>query len=102
METPIPLETTEYRIVLVDPRTREICVPVNGNQHRLISLVVPKSVRPARHLQKSLRAQWRVSVLILDILTANGHAWPCAVAELLDRHVPAGLTVVHRRLLADG
>jgi hypothetical protein len=83
MTAAIPIDTNEYRILLVDPESRGLYALERGDEYRLIRVVVPQGTRLARELQKTLRDAWGLAVLILDILTTEDAMSPCAVAELL-------------------
>ena len=94
MTATFPVSTMEYRVVLVDPRSRNIFAVECENRNHLIRIMMHHDVRAAQHLQSSLRDAWGVSALILDILTIDSSTSPCAIAELLDNGVPASLTKI--------
>jgi Phosphotransferase enzyme family len=89
MAAAIPIDTNEYRVLLVDPQSRRVCVLEREGRNRLILVLVPQKTRLARELQRTLRDVWGLAVLILDILTTEDSLSPCAVAELLHGELPA-------------
>ncbi|WP_035352143.1 phosphotransferase [Edaphobacter aggregans] len=89
MAAAIPIDTNEYRVLLVDPESRGLCALERGGEYRLIRVAVAQRTRLARELQKTLRDAWGLAVLILDILTTEDSMSPCAVAELLHGELPA-------------
>ncbi|HEX4650350.1 MAG TPA: hypothetical protein VH250_02490, partial [Granulicella sp.] len=101
MTAAIPIDTTEYRVLLVDPESRRVCVLDREGRYRLIRVTVPQRRRPARELQKTLRDAWGLAVLILDILTTEDSMAPCAVAELLHGELPAEFRTIPSEELPD-
>jgi hypothetical protein len=89
MTAAIPIDTNEYRVLLVDPESRRLCAVERGGEYRLIRVVVAQRTRLARELQKTLRDAWGLAVLILDILTTEDTSSRCVVAELLHGELPA-------------
>ena len=89
MTAAIPIDTNEYRIVLVDPESRDICALARGGEYRLIRVTVAQTTRLARQLQEALRNRWGLTVMILDCLTTEDGTSPCAFAELLHGGLPA-------------
>ncbi|HTF70877.1 MAG TPA: phosphotransferase [Edaphobacter sp.] len=83
MTAAIPIDTNEYRILLVDPESRGLYALEREGEYRLIRVVVAQGTRLARELQKTLRDAWGLAVLILNIVTTEDAMSPCAVAELL-------------------
>lgn len=102
MAAAIPIETTVYRIALVDPRSRNLCIVDGEKEHPLIRVQVPRNTRPAQQLQNELRRERELAVVILDIMVTDGCTSPCAVAELLERNVPVGYTLVQLERLPTG
>jgi hypothetical protein len=101
MTAQIPAETHEYRVVLVDPASRAVCVPERGDEHCLLRIAVTQETRPVRDLQKALREVWSLSVIILDFLRTVDRTSMCAVAELLHREIPPGFHAVHADQLSE-
>src|SRR6266851_4499931 len=91
MTAAIPIDTNEYRILLVDAESRGLYALERGGEYRLIRVVVPQGTRLARELQKTLRDARGLAVLILDILTKEDAMSSCAVAELLHGELPPEL-----------
>jgi hypothetical protein len=85
------VETTEYRLVLVLPKSRKI-LAINGvNGYRLPSIGVLQWTRPAQELREAIHTAWKLHVLILDFL----HGSPiCGVAEILIPGQPTDLEAV--------
>lgn len=90
MATAIPIDTNEYRVLLIEPASRTVCAMQRGGEYRLIRVTVAQNKRLARQLQETLREVWGLGVLILDYMTTEDSVSPCAVAELLHGEVPAG------------
>lgn len=88
MTTATPIETNEYRILLVGPELRGLYALDRGDEYRLIRVVIPQRTRVARELQKALYDVWGLAVLILDIQTTADDMSPCAIAELLQGTPP--------------
>ena len=95
-------ETTEYRVLIIDPQSRAVCALQSNGGYRLIRVPVAQRVRLARELQKTLRDEWRVAGLILEILTAEDSTSPCAIAELLDVELPAEFKMIRPEELLAG
>lgn len=89
MAAAISIDTNEYRVFLVDPGSRGLCVLERGNEYRLIRVTVAQRTRLARQLQEALRNTWGLTVIILDWLTTEDGTSPCALAELLHGELPA-------------
>lgn len=83
MAAAISTYTSEYRVVLVDPESRGLCVLERGGEYRLIRVTVAQRTRLARQLQEALRNVWGLTVMILDCLTMDDAASPYVFAELL-------------------
>lgn len=94
MTTQIPTETYEYRIVLVHPGSRAVCVLERGDKHCLLRVGIAQRTRLTREVQKLLREAWNLSIVILEILPTVDRMSTCAVAELLHREVPSGFRAV--------
>lgn len=100
MTAQIPIETHEYRVVLVHSASRAVCVLERGDKHCLLRVAIAQRARRARELQKTLREAWSLSVVILDFLPTVDRMSTCAVAELLHREVPRGFNTVHANQLS--
>src|ERR1700732_3469858 len=91
MTAAIPIDTNEYRVVLVDPESRGMCALARGGEYRLIRVTIAQRTRLARQLQEALRRTWGLTVMILDCLTTEDGTPPLAVAELLQGELPGEL-----------
>src|SRR6266851_7112278 len=89
MAAAISIDTNEYRVLLVTPESRGLCVVERGGEYRLIRVTVAQRTRLARQLQKALRDVWGLTVVVLDCLTTDDGTSPCAFAELLHGELPA-------------
>jgi hypothetical protein len=76
-------ETTDYRLILVQPDSRKVLTIKTTDGHRLPSVGIPHWTRPAKELQKAIQATWKLHVIILDILASPDGGPFCAVAEVL-------------------
>jgi hypothetical protein len=101
MEAAIPIDTNEYRVLLVDPESRGVCVLEREGRYRLIRVLVPQRTRLARELQRTLRNVWGLAVLILDTLTTEDSMSPCAIAELLHDELPREFRTIPSEQLPD-
>jgi hypothetical protein len=77
------LETTEYRVVLVQPNSRKILALGVTGGYRLPRARIQTWARPAEQFLKALRGTWGLHVLVLDILRAQEGSPSCAITELL-------------------
>jgi len=90
------VETTEYRLVLVLPESRNVLAISDVDGYRLPSISIPQWARPAEKLQKAIHVAWKLNVLILDFF----HGSPlCAVAEILVPGQPIGFKAVSLKQL---
>jgi hypothetical protein len=89
------LDEIEYRVVLVDPRSRRILVHTEGPAFRLPRVSIPAGTRVARQLRKELLRQWGIEVVILDFLLVSGGSIPSVVAEILTTNTPIHFPAVH-------
>src|SRR5579859_1154028 len=94
MTAAIPIDTNEYRVVLVDPESRGMCALARGGEYRLIRVAVAQRTRLARQLQEALRNTWGLTVMILDCLTTEDGTSPCAFAELRHGGLPAEFSCI--------
>jgi hypothetical protein len=79
--------TQEYRVVIVQPESHGVLALASAGFFRLPRISIPSMQRPARELQKAIKATWGVTAFILDACVAPDGASPCAVAELRSRQV---------------
>ncbi len=79
--------TQEYRVVLVQPELHGVLALASTGIFRLPRVRIPSMTRPARELQKAIKATWGITAFILGTCVAPDGASPCAVAELRSRHV---------------
>jgi hypothetical protein len=78
------LETTEYRLALVQPDSRKLLV-LDGNQGWCLPQVrIPQQTRPAEQLRKSSKAAWGLDILILDFFPSEDAYPRGAIAEILN------------------
>jgi hypothetical protein len=89
MAAAIWTDTSEYRLLLVDPESRDLCALERGGEYRLIRVTVAQRTRLARQLQVALRNMWGLTVMILECPTTEDGSSPCAFAELLHGKLPA-------------
>jgi hypothetical protein len=77
------LETTEYRLVLVQPDPRRV-LALDGNEGwRLPRVHIPRPARPAEQLREAGKAAWGLDLLVLDLFPSQDASPGAAVAELL-------------------
>jgi RIO1 family len=89
------VETTEYRLALVLPQSREVLAIVNvDGSYVLPSINIPQWTRPAEQLQKAIRMAWKLHVILLDFLRSSEEQPICAVAEVLASHETTDLKAV--------
>lgn len=84
-------ETTEYRLILVQPDSRKVLAIETVDGYRLPSVRIPRWTRPAKELQREIQATWKLHVIILDLLPSPDGIPFCAVAEVLPSEKPAEL-----------
>ena len=88
MATAMPIETNEYRVLLIEPASRAVCARERGDEYRLIRVAVAQHKRLARQVQEALRNMWGLTVIILDCLTTDDCTSPCVLAEILHGELP--------------
>jgi hypothetical protein len=88
------LDEIEYRVVLVDPRSRRILVRKEGHAFQLLRVSIPAGTRVARQLRTELLQQWAIGVVILDFLLVSDGTTPCVVAELVTSNDPVHFPAV--------
>jgi Phosphotransferase enzyme family len=76
------LETVEYRLVLVQPDSREILALDAVGAWHLPIVRIPQWTRPAVELRKTVRNSWDLHILVLETFMDGASAF-CAIAELL-------------------
>jgi hypothetical protein len=86
--------TQEYRVVIVQPESHGVLALASAGPFRLPRISIPSMQRPARELQKAIKATWGVTAFILDACVAPHGASPCAVAELRSPRVISNLEEV--------
>lgn len=79
--------TQEYRIVLVQPESHGVLALAARGSFRLPRVGIPSMRRPARELQKAIRATWEIAAFILDICAEPHGTSPCAIAELCSSRI---------------
>jgi hypothetical protein len=79
--------TQEYRVVIVQPESHGVLALASAGIFRLPRVRIPSMTRPARELQKAIKATWGITAFILGTCVAPDGASPCAVAELRSRQV---------------
>lgn len=76
-------ETTECRLVLVEPDSRKL-LALDGNGGCRLPLVrIPPWTRPVEQLRKAAKTAWGLDVFILDFLYSQPATGYWAIAELL-------------------
>jgi Phosphotransferase enzyme family len=95
------LEQTEYQLLLVLPDSHKVLARLDGRGYRLPCVHIPKWARPAGELQKAIKAVWKLSVVILDLVPHPEDALQCVVAEVFSSYRPAGLAAVSVERLPD-
>ena len=88
------LDEIEYRVVLVDPRSRRILVRKEGHAFQLLRVSILAGTRVARQLRTELQRQWGIGVVILDFLSVSDGSTPCVVAEILTTNNPVHFPAV--------
>lgn len=78
-------EAQEYRVALVMPGSSGLLVTQTIDGLCLPRVRVSLTDRPAEVLQRSIQAQWGISVYVSDYLPSTPHAAasPCVVGEVL-------------------
>lgn len=74
--------TQEYRVVLIQPESHGALALAAGGSFRLPRVSIPAMSRPARQLQKAIKATWGISAFMLDTCVATHGVSPCVVAEV--------------------
>src|SRR5258708_1269030 len=77
------METIEYRCVLVRPHSHAVLAFADDGRYHLPRVHMSRSARPAREMQRAIKARWGLHILVLDIWVAPDGLGACAVAELL-------------------
>jgi hypothetical protein len=77
------METIEYRCVLVRPHSHAVLAFANDGRYHLPRVHISRSARPAREVQRAIKARWGLNILVLDIWVAQQGLRACAVAERL-------------------
>jgi len=93
------VETTEYRLVLVLPDSRKVLATSAVEGYRLPTISIPQWTRPAEQLQKAIKAEWDVHVIVLDFLPSSETSLVCAVAEVLVAEESSDLTAIEAERL---
>jgi hypothetical protein len=88
------LGTQEYRLVIVQPESHGVLALASAGPFRLPRISIPSMQRPARELQKAIKATWGVTAFILDACVSPHGSSPCAVAELRSPRVISNLEEV--------
>lgn len=88
------LGTQEYRVVLVQLESHDVLALAAEGSFRLPRVRIQALSRPARELQKAIKATWGINAFILDICVATHGVLPCAVAELHSRQARSDLEEV--------
>jgi hypothetical protein len=88
------MKTTEYRCVLIPPRSRSVLAFPDKGRFRLPRIPILAAMRSARELQKTIKAIWGLNVFILDVRAASTNVEPMAFAELLTSEVRSPLKEV--------
>jgi hypothetical protein len=76
-------ETVEYRLLLVEPESSNLLVIREPGGYRLPSVRILVATRPAEQLQRAIRAEWNLHVILLDFLPGLGMTSVYAIAEVL-------------------
>jgi hypothetical protein len=88
------LGTQEYRVVLLQSKSRSVLALAAGDSFHLPRISVPSMTRPARELQKAIRVTWGIEAFVIDICAEPHGASPCAVAEVRPSINSSGLEEV--------
>jgi hypothetical protein len=78
------LETTEYRIVLVEPHRKMVLVLESNGTYCLPGVWISRNARPVELLVNSVEIELGLKVLILDFLSEPDDPTPCVAAVVLD------------------
>jgi len=73
-------ETVEYRIAMVEPRSRAILGFETQGSYRLPRVFISRKLRHTQQLTAAAEIKWGLKVLILDFLSETGDDAPIAVA----------------------
>ena len=76
------MKTMEYRCVLVRPQSH-VVFALAGAQYELPRVHIPTEMRPAKELQKAIKARWGLNVFVLEIWGAPNDVVAAAAAEVL-------------------
>lgn len=87
-------ETTEYRVILVQPDLRKILTLETAGEYCLPRVQIPKWTRPTEQLQKAVKARLGLCVFVLDFLATKRDCTYCAIAELLSPNANSELRAV--------
>jgi hypothetical protein len=97
----LPIDTDEYRVVLVHPASHVVCALESEGAYRLLRVFIAQRKRRTRALQKTLRDVWGLAVIVLDFLPTSDSGSTCAIAEFLNCERPAGFKGVTPEQLAN-
>jgi hypothetical protein len=81
------MKTTEYRCVLIPPRSRSVLAFPDKDRFRLPRIPIMAAMRSARELQKAIKVILDLNVFILEIRAASANGEPLAFAEVLTSEV---------------
>jgi hypothetical protein len=111
-------DSSECRVILIDPGSHRILVSSENGQQRLMRVEIPSKTRTGQQLQRALREKWSVNAFILEILgcgrmprlvlaeALNDERHPDLDNVSLDRLDPVDLSCEERcaceRFLANG
>ncbi|KAA6465259.1 hypothetical protein DYQ86_04765 [Acidobacteria bacterium AB60] len=96
------METTEYRCVLVRPRSHGVLAFADAGQYRLPRVQIPVATRPAQEVQRASKAKWGLDIFVLETWDKLDGLGACAVAELLAPEVASSLSEVAINRLVTG
>ena len=60
------VETIEYRVILVLPKSRKILAISDVDGYLLPSLNIPIGTRPAEQLREAIQTIWKLQIFILE------------------------------------
>jgi hypothetical protein len=77
------LRYVEYRIIVIDPASRNVLAFRLDGMWRLPRLTISQGARPSPHIQAAMESMWGVSVFVVDFLSIDSTEGTCVLAELL-------------------
>jgi hypothetical protein len=83
-----------YRLLLIPEQLGDVFGEDDGGAVRLPRVHISFGSRPASQIQRAARELWGIDILVLDFMQDSEGIFVCAIAQLLSRECPKGLTPV--------